>query len=82
MLNHAVDFYKKLFSTEDNHGVHLGENFWEEGDKATDSENEMLEAPFTEVEIKNVLFESYAEGGPRLDGFSFLFLSILLGCYI
>jgi len=73
MLNHTVDFYKHLFGAEENLGVHLGENFWEEGDKVTDSENELLEAPFTEEEIKNTVFDSYAEGGPGPDGFSFLF---------
>jgi len=73
MLNHAMNFYKHLFGAEENLGVHLGENFWEEGDKVIDSENELLEAPFTEEEIKNVVFDSYAEGGPGPDGFSFLF---------
>ena len=63
MLNHVVNFYKHLFGAEENLGVHLGENFWEEGDKVTDSKNELLEAPFTEEEIKNVVFDSYAEGG-------------------
>jgi len=65
--------YKHLFGVEENLRVHLGENFWEEGDKVIDSENELLEAPFTEEEIKNTVFDSYAEGGPGPDGFSFLF---------
>jgi len=76
MLNHVVDFYKHLFGAKENLGVHLGENFWEEGDKVIDSENELLEAPFTEEEIKNAVFDSYAEGAPSPDGFSFLFFSI------
>jgi len=36
-------------------------------------ENEMLEAPFSESEIKEAVFDSYADGAPGPDGFSFLF---------
>ena len=61
MLSHTVDFYKNLFGEEESMGVHLGENFWEE-DKISIGENELLEAPFSEEEIKAALFESYAEG--------------------
>lgn len=32
-----------------------------------------MEAPFSEEEIRLVLFESYAEGAPGPDGFSFMF---------
>ncbi|XP_066344398.1 uncharacterized protein [Miscanthus floridulus] len=42
-------------------------------DKVTTSENELLEASFTEDEIKAAIFDSYAEGAPGPDGFSFLF---------
>jgi len=35
--------------------------------------NEFLEAPFSEEEIRAAVFESYAEGAPDPDGFSFLF---------
>jgi hypothetical protein len=33
----------------------------------------MLDAPFTEEEIKSAAFDSYSEGAPGLDGFTFLF---------
>jgi hypothetical protein len=72
MLSHAVDFYKNLFGAEVL-GIHLGENFWEEEDKVTAAENELLEASFTEEEIKAAIFDSYAEGAPGPDDFSFLF---------
>ena len=32
-----------------------------------------MEAPLTEEEIKNAIFDSYCEGAPRPDGFPFLF---------
>jgi len=73
MLNHDVDFYKTLFGQEPRTGVSLDENFWEEEDKLTSAENELLEAPFSEAEIKAAVFESYAEGSPGPDDFSFIF---------
>jgi len=73
MLSHAVDCYKKLFGEEESIGVHLGENFWEEENKISNDENEVLEAPFSEEEIRVAVFESYVEGAPGPDGFSFLF---------
>lgn len=33
----------------------------------------MLQNPFLEEEIKKAVFDSYAEGAPSPDGFSFLF---------
>jgi hypothetical protein len=39
----------------------------------TREENEMLNAPFTEEEIKTAVFDSYSEGAPGPDGFTFLF---------
>jgi hypothetical protein len=39
----------------------------------TTEENELLEAPFTETEIKKAIDDSYAERAPGPDGFSFLF---------
>ena len=58
MLEHAVLFYKNLFGFEESLGVKLGENFSDEGDKVTSQENELLEAPFSEEEIRLAVFES------------------------
>jgi hypothetical protein len=76
MLSHAVDFYKNMFGAEEKLGVHLEENFWDEDDKVTDAKNELLEASFTEEEIKAAIFYSYAEGAPGPDDFSFLFYQV------
>lgn len=78
MLDHAVDFYKNLFGLEETFGLKLNDNFWEEEDKATDSENELLEAPFTEEEIKLVVLTPMPrEPGTRW--FLFYVLSNLFG---
>jgi hypothetical protein len=66
-------FTKKLFKAEPDNGVKLDENFWEEEDKITILENSLLEAPFTEQEIRIAVFDSYSDGAPSPDGFSFMF---------
>jgi len=76
MLEHAVDFYIKLFGKEENSGVKLGQDFWEVDEKVTALENELLEAPFTENEVREAVFSSYAEGAPGPNGFSFLFYQV------
>jgi hypothetical protein len=66
-----------IFGREKDKRVSLGEDFWEEGEKVYEEENNMLEAPFTEAEVKKAIFGSYAEGAPGPDGFSFLFYQVL-----
>lgn len=73
MLNIAVDFYKKLFAKEDKSNVSLGEDFWDNSEKVTSEENDLLQARFSEEEIKEALFNCYAEGAPSPDGLSFIF---------
>jgi hypothetical protein len=51
----------------------IDEDFWGEDDKVTVQENVMLEASFSEEEIKMAIFESYAKGALGLDSFSFMF---------
>jgi len=71
--NHAVDFYKSLFGKEETQGVSLSNSFWEESEKVSSVEKDFLEAPFSEEEMKNAVFGSYADGAPGPDGFPFLF---------
>lgn len=39
----------------------------------SDDQNASLEADFTESEVKDAVFSSYAEGAPSPDGLSFIF---------
>jgi hypothetical protein len=48
-------------------------NFWDEQEKVTSEENQMLEAEFSEDEILRAIHGSYAEGALGPDGFSFMF---------
>jgi hypothetical protein len=68
-------FIKSLFGEEENSCVRLDESFWEE-DKVTFSENETLEAPFSQEETRMAIFGSYAEGAPGPDRFPFLFYDV------
>ena len=75
-LSMLLTFTKKSFGKEENSGVNLGQDFWEVDEKVTALENELLEAPFTENEVREAVFSSYAEGAPGPDGFSFLFYQV------
>lgn len=68
MLKIVVDFYKHLFAKEQDSNIKLGVGFWEFEDKVTREENEILIAPFSELEIKKVVYSCYAEGAPGPDG--------------
>ena len=48
-------------------------NFWDEEDMVTLEENLIFQFPFSEEEIKEAVFGSYADGAPGPDGFSFMY---------
>jgi hypothetical protein len=73
MLNLVVEYYKNIFGKEDRLEISLMDSFWDPEDLVSNEENDMLDAPFTEDEIKEAVFGSYAEGALGLDGFTFLF---------
>lgn len=65
ILNIATNYYRELFGAETRLDINISESFFSEGDKVTVGENILLEAPFSEEEVKKAIFESY--------GFSFMF---------
>lgn len=73
MLQIAINFYKNLFGKEDRMDINLDPDFWDPTNIVTDEENELLAQPFSEEEIKEAVFSSYADGAPGPDGFPFLF---------
>jgi hypothetical protein len=72
LINHVVQFYKKIFGKEPRENMQLDDNFWVEDEKVTQEENVELEKEFSAEEVKNAIDESYAEGVLGPDGF-FLF---------
>ena len=73
LLSLATYYYTRLFGYEEKLDVKLGDNFWSEEEMISMLENELLEAPFSEAEIKEAVFGSYSDGAPGPDGFSFMF---------
>jgi hypothetical protein len=73
MLDIVVNYYKTLFCKEPCLDVDIVDDFWDPEDMVSQNHNEMLDAPFSEKEVKEAIFGSYAEGAPGPDGFSFLF---------
>jgi hypothetical protein len=73
MLALAVHYYKNLFGFDEKLDISLADDFWHESEKVIDAHNRMLDADFTEQEVKDAVFGSYAEGAPGPDGFPFLF---------
>jgi hypothetical protein len=69
----AVDFYKNLFAAENEGGISLRPDLWGSEDLVTQEENDFLSAPFSEKEVKEAIFSSYAEGAPGPDGLPFFF---------
>uniref|UniRef100_A0A453DFY3 Reverse transcriptase domain-containing protein n=1 Tax=Aegilops tauschii subsp. strangulata TaxID=200361 RepID=A0A453DFY3_AEGTS len=75
IMSTAVNYYKKLFGFVDKIDITLKDDFWSENELASEAHNNILDATFTEKEIKDAVFSSYAEGAPGPDGFTFYFIS-------
>ncbi|CAD6339566.1 unnamed protein product [Miscanthus lutarioriparius] len=73
MMEIAIDFYRNLFAKEDRINVKLADDFCKPEELVTSEENDLLTKPFSEEEIKSVVFSCYAEGAPGPDGVSLLF---------
>ena len=73
MLDFATKFYKNLFKKEEESEVTLQDDFFSANEKVTPEQNQLLDGPFNEEEVKNVVFGSYADGAPGPDGLPFLF---------
>jgi uncharacterized glyoxalase superfamily protein PhnB len=73
MISLAVSYYKKLFGFEEKLDISLVDDFWHDSEKVSEAQNEMLNADFTEQDVKDSIFGSYAKGAPGPDGFPLLF---------
>ncbi|KAK1646516.1 hypothetical protein QYE76_064321 [Lolium multiflorum] len=62
MLKIAVDYYKNLFCKETCLDIDLVDDFWDPEDLVSQKHNDMLNAEFSEKEVKDAIFGSYAEG--------------------
>jgi hypothetical protein len=72
MLKTAVDYYKDLFCLEPRPEIRLKPDFFSDEEKVSIAKNEIL-GVFTEEEVREAVFGSYADGAPGPDGLSFMF---------
>jgi CRISPR/Cas system-associated endonuclease/helicase Cas3 len=56
MLPIVVNYYKNLFKKEEITDISLDNSFWDPEDRVSSEENDMLDVPFTEEEIKSAIF--------------------------
>jgi hypothetical protein len=77
----VASYYKELFKKEDRGVVFLDDNLWDLKERILVAENLELESPFSDMEVKSAVFDSYSEGAPGPDDLSFLFLPKILECY-
>jgi hypothetical protein len=61
---HIFDFYKSLFGSKGNKVARLDNQFWEDKYLLSDLNRQILSKPFTEEELKIVVFGSEASGAP------------------
>jgi hypothetical protein len=73
MLKVATDYYKDLYKFENRSDIRLQDNFFSDDEIVSVEENIMLGRAFTEEKVREVVFGSYVDGAPGLDGLSFMF---------
>ncbi|CAN6252305.1 unnamed protein product [Urochloa humidicola] len=67
ILNHATMYYKSLFGPSDSPKFKMDPDCWDQHEKVTDQENEVLTRPFSEEEIKHVVLSMEKNTAPGPD---------------
>ena len=60
------NFYKDLFKKESREGFKLKDDYFKPEEKVSKDENSLLQAEFTEEEVKKAVMGSYSDGPPTL----------------
>lgn len=55
LVDHATAYYQMLFGPAEGFQCRLRSDVWSEGEKLSDTDNEILSKPFSEEEIKKVV---------------------------
>ena len=74
MLEFATKYNKERFKKESREGFSISNDFFSLEERVKDLDNQALQKPFSEEEVREAIFGSYSNGAPGLDGLSFLFL--------
>ena len=67
LLEHATDFYKSIFGPAQGNMFHLDPDIWGEEEKLDELDNEILNRPFTEEEVRKALFSMKSNRAPGPD---------------
>lgn len=67
LLDHATNYYKKLFGPADESRIPLSQSLFDNTEKLTQEDNANLCRPFTESEIKDALFQMEHNKAAGLD---------------
>ena len=81
LLEHATQFYKSLFGPACDSGVELDPDCWGAHEKISDADNNKLNAPFTENEVKRAIFDMEKKYSAWPRSYAYRILSALLGDY-
>jgi hypothetical protein len=68
LLDQATEYYKVLFGPGEGNNMALDANIWSMGEKLNDEDNEMLNEPFLETNVKIALDCMVKNKAPGLDG--------------
>jgi hypothetical protein len=68
LLEHASEYYKGLFGPGEGNNMALDANIWSVEEKLNEDDNEVLNEPFSESEIKNALDCMVKNKAPGPDG--------------
>lgn len=79
LVDHITKFYKHLFGDSADWGVHLGNEFWDQEQKLIGQMATNLIEPFTEEEVKAVVFDMKTESAPGPNGFGACFFQAFWG---
>jgi hypothetical protein len=68
LLDHATEYYKALFGLGEGNNMALDANIWSVREKLNDEDNEVLNEPFSETEVKIALDCMVKNKAPGPDG--------------
>lgn len=69
LLAHATSFYNEMFGPAPGNPFQLSPETWADHEMLNDEDNAFLTKPFSEEEIKEVLFSMDSNRAPGLDHF-------------
>jgi hypothetical protein len=69
LKEYITNYYSDLFGPSENSGFSLDENYNSDITQVTETENDILNAPFSEEEVKHAIFQMKHNKAPGPDGF-------------